>query len=193
MLFVLWRYYLQTLRQGLRRLDDAARAKDCFEICDDRPDSRPLFARTVLVDGEVRLSSTCWLQGVWIADGDRDRQRHPVLLGQGLVRAEEAVPVVAPARHPDGTHSPGASRTEWPSRAHAPHAQDRSDQTGGRQRPAAAGALRHLRRSLQPRAAAPGRGDACAGAGLHTFPRPYRGLGHLSARSSLANRWGCVR
>src|SRR5688572_5721319 len=46
-LSVLWRYYLQRLRQGLRCLDDAARARDCFEICDDRPGSRPLFTRTL--------------------------------------------------------------------------------------------------------------------------------------------------
>ena len=42
-------------------------------------------------------------------------------------------------------------------------AEERSDQAGRAQRPAAAGALRHLRRPLQPRAAASGARDESAG------------------------------
>ena len=47
---------------------------------------------------------------------------------------------------------------ERPARAHAPGAEEGSRQAGRRQHAAAAGAVRHVRRSLQPRAAASGLG-----------------------------------
>ena len=70
----------------------------------------------------------------------------PVCRAHGPLRPQQARRVVAPARHSTRADCPRPSAAERPARAHASDAQDGGDQTRGRQRAPAAGALRCLRR-----------------------------------------------
>ena len=86
----------------------------------------------------------------------------PFRLRPCALRSEQAVGLVAPARHPHRTHQARASRAERPARADASDAEDGSHQTRRRQCAPAASALRCLHRPLQPRAPASGAGHAGA-------------------------------
>ena len=71
----------------------------------------------------------------------------PVRVRPRALRPEQIVGLVAAARHPDRAHPARPPATKRPPRADASDAEAGSDQAGRRQRPAAAGALRCLRRS----------------------------------------------
>ena len=93
------------------------------------------------------------------------------------LRPEQALGLVAAPGHSARAHRPGPSRAERPARAHAPDAEAGSHQAGRRQRPAAASALRRLRRALQPASGRIKRSAcACPASVYAPRPRPYRGL-----------------
>ena len=118
------------------------------------------------------------VQGIRAAARHPDRQRRAVCLSACALRTQQIVGLVAPAGDSDRAHQTRASATKRPARADASDAEEGGDQAGRRERPAAAGALRCLRRSLQPGAAAPGARDESPG-------RPLRAL---RARRIAASR-----
>ncbi len=98
----------------------------------------------------------------------------PFAAAVGHVRLVPPLRLVAALGHPPAAHQARQPAAERPSRAHAPHAQERSHQARRVQLPAAAGALRGLHPGLQPRAAAPGTRRRLSGRALYTFSAPLR-------------------
>ncbi len=122
------------------------------------------------------------LPGLRCPTRDSHRQWSPVRLRACALRSQQAVGVVAAAGDCPRAHHAGASGAERPARAHAPDAQNRSDQAGLRQRAAAARALRRLRQPLQRRAATPGARHADA---RRRATRPQRACIRASTSSTI--------
>ena len=103
----------------VRRLQRRVHARQSAVLlsADDHRLRQPLSAdlRSALDDaGAIRLHRLrAHVQGIWAAAGDPDRQRRALRVGPRALRPQQAVGVVAAARHSDRAHQagPSASRT----------------------------------------------------------------------------------
>jgi transposase len=94
----------------------------------------------------------------------------------GVLRAQQAVSLVAQARHRDRAHQARLSAAERPPRTHASDLEARDHKARRRQLPPAAGQVRRLHRMLQYRETAPSAQHALSGRAIRALTPPLQRL-----------------